>query len=113
MLFLIPTDVETLERHRPWANYVLIALTVGVFFLTIGATEASSLVDALILQRSHPAGIIGHVFLHASLGHLVGNMIFLWTFGNVVCRTTSNALYPVLYFVCAFGAAATRPAVEL
>lgn len=108
MLLIIPTDVETLERQKPIANYIIIALTVLVFLLTWSESVGESLVESMLLTGWHPAGLLGHLFLHAGWGHLIGNMIFLWTFGNVVCRTTSNQLYPFLYIGCGLGAAVTH-----
>jgi membrane associated rhomboid family serine protease len=62
-------------------------------------------------------GFAGHLFLHAGFMHLLGNMVFLWVFGNVICQTTGNLIYLLLYFAAGFGAAAIhliidgRPAV--
>ncbi len=38
-------------------------------------------------------------YLHADLGHIAGNMIFLWVFANVLAQTVGRALLLVIYFV--------------
>ncbi len=38
-------------------------------------------------------------YLHASAGHLAGNMLFLWVFANVVAQTVGRALLLVIYLV--------------
>ncbi len=111
MLLLFPTDVETLERENPWTNKVLIGLTVLISVLAFTASE-SSWVESMVLEDWNPVGIVGHLFLHVGFMHLLGNMVFLWTFGNVVCRTTSNQLYPWLYLACGLGAAVTHLIVD-
>ncbi len=38
-------------------------------------------------------------YLHASVGHIGGNMLFLWVFGNVLSQTVGRALLVVTYVV--------------
>ena len=62
-------------------------------------------------------GVVGHVLVHSSLLHLLGNMLFLWVFGNAVCAKVGNLAYPFVYFGLALVAGPTahlidpRPAV--
>jgi membrane associated rhomboid family serine protease len=53
--------------------------------------------EALVLGASN-LGWIGHLLLHADLVHLLGNMLFLWVFGNAVCAKVGNLVYPIIYF---------------
>src|SRR5262249_28031129 len=43
-------------------------------------------------------GYVGHVFVHGDVLHLLGNMLFLWVFGNAVCGKLGNGPYLALYF---------------
>ena len=45
--------------------------------------------------------LLTHSFLHIGFLHLVGNMIFLWVFGNAVNAKIGNAAYASLYAVYA------------
>ncbi len=51
------------------------------------------------------SGMFGHMFLHAGLLHLFGNMIFLWTFGNAVCAKIGNWIYIPLFLALGLAAA--------
>ncbi|HEX2748782.1 MAG TPA: rhomboid family intramembrane serine protease [Verrucomicrobiales bacterium] len=111
MFLIFPTSVETLERYHPWLNWLLIAATVFVFF-TSGMGRMGTGVEPYVLQEWNLKQFAGHLFLHAGFMHLLGNMIFLWVFGNVICQTTGNLLYPLLYFGTGFGAAAVHLAID-
>lgn len=42
-------------------------------------------------------GLFGHMWLHGGPFHLLGNMWFLWLFGNAVCAKVGNLRYLLLY----------------
>lgn len=42
-------------------------------------------------------GLFGYMWLHGGLFHLLGNMLFLWIFGNAVCAKLGNLRYLGLY----------------
>jgi membrane associated rhomboid family serine protease len=42
-------------------------------------------------------GLFGHIWLHGSILHLLGNMLFLWIFGNAVCAKIGNFRYLPIY----------------
>lgn len=64
--------------------------------------------DAWILHGWNPQGLIGHMWLHNGFFHLLGNLLFLWLFGNAVCAKVGNKLFPVFYIGFGFAAAATH-----
>jgi membrane associated rhomboid family serine protease/DNA-directed RNA polymerase subunit RPC12/RpoP len=41
--------------------------------------------------------LLGYMWLHGSLFHLLGNMLFLWVFGNALCAKLGNMRYLGLY----------------
>jgi membrane associated rhomboid family serine protease len=51
----------------------------------------------LILNGWGLKGLFGYMWLHGSLFHLLGNMWFLWLFGNAVCAKVGNLRYLGLY----------------
>jgi membrane associated rhomboid family serine protease len=65
-------------------------------------------IASMVLNGWSPTGLIGHVFLHSGWIHLIGNMLFLWVFGNAICSNTNNIIYPFLYFGLGFVAAVTH-----
>jgi membrane associated rhomboid family serine protease len=42
-------------------------------------------------------GFFGHIWLHGGIIHLLGNMLFLWIFGNAVCAKIGNFKYLPIY----------------
>jgi membrane associated rhomboid family serine protease len=42
-------------------------------------------------------GLFGHIWLHGGILHLLGNMYFLWIFGNAVCAKIGNFRYLPIY----------------
>lgn len=98
----IPYRVDVPMHRWPISNFVIIALAVVAFIYQ------SSLSDdelwPLILNGWRPLGLFAHMWLHGDWLHLIGNMLFLWVFGNAVCAKVGNLVYPVLYV--AFGLAA-------
>lgn len=104
-MLLIPYEIETLEQERPWANWSIVALISIVSFGWFFGILPDDQVDPLVLQGWHPAGLLGHVLLHADFIHWFGNMVFLWVFGNAVCTNIGNRTYLVIFVLCALSAA--------
>jgi membrane associated rhomboid family serine protease len=102
---LIPYAIETLEQEKPTANRIIIGACIIVFLGEIPGVLPQSLFDALVLRDFHPTSLVGHMFLHAGFLHLIGNMLFLWVFGNAVCANVGNIAYPLLYLAVGIGAA--------
>jgi membrane associated rhomboid family serine protease len=84
--------------RRPWANWLLMAVTVAMFPLCYAHGDLTNLGETLKLGGKSPLGLVGHVFVHAGVFHLLGNMVFLWVFGNAVCAKVGNLPFIGLYF---------------
>jgi len=50
-------------------------------------------------------GLFCHMWLHAGPLHIIGNMLFLWVFGNAVCSKIGNLLYLPVYILLGLAAA--------
>jgi membrane associated rhomboid family serine protease len=116
---MIPLKDINPTRTSPFINIALIVANVLVFFyqvsLPAGAAQAFILANATIPAR-FPAFLAGHLgaqmaleplvtsmFLHGGLMHLLGNMLFLYIFGDNVEDTFGHFAYLVFYFVCGVG----------
>jgi membrane associated rhomboid family serine protease len=42
-------------------------------------------------------GLFGHMWLHGGILHILGNMLFLWIFGNAICAKIGNLRYIPAY----------------
>ncbi|MGE9266829.1 MAG: rhomboid family intramembrane serine protease [Verrucomicrobiales bacterium] len=106
MIFLVPYEIETLQQERPWANWLIVGLCTLVSISALfGGGLMNGDFDAFILDGFSLPGLIGHVLLHGDLIHLLGNMIFLWVFGNAICTNTNNWIYLLTFLVCTLLAA--------
>jgi len=53
-------------------------------------------VRPFILDGYNIKGLFGHLWLHGGVIHLLGNLLFLWIFGNAVCAKIGNiAFFPI------------------
>lgn len=102
----------------PWVTWGLIALNVYFF---ISQVSGSQLDQAAIVygygfipsvfsgQDSLPpqlgavpsvATLVTSLFLHGSIAHLIGNMLFLWVFGDNVEDAMGHGRFLLFYLVC-------------
>ncbi|MGF1656189.1 MAG: rhomboid family intramembrane serine protease, partial [Verrucomicrobiales bacterium] len=105
-------QLETLEQHSPWANWLIILVCCffygAIFF---GYLPHEHFGDWVLQDFSFP-GLVGHIFLHGGFGHLLGNMIFLWVFGNAVCGNVKNVSYLGFFFAAGILAACIHLLVD-
>lgn len=100
---IIPYSVDLAHDRSPFANWAIIAVTVLLSAATLANMEDGELPLTLILFRGdafQPVQLIGNLFTHASFGHLIGNMIFLFCFGNAVNGRMPHWLFVPFYFAC-------------
>jgi len=61
---------------------------------------------------SKPYQLFTHMFLHGSWLHIIGNMWFLWVFGDNVEDRLGKFKYLVFYVLCGLGAAVIQSLVS-
>ena len=111
---MIPIRDENRSRTTPHITRILIIINVIVFipllyfaFIPEDATvrQFKSLYDSLtmvpadILQAKNLHTLFTSMFLHANIPHIVGNMIFLYVFGDNVEDAFGHLRYLLLYLV--------------
>lgn len=108
---MIPIGDDNPRRLFPLINYVLILTNVVVFLVELNAGDDFVMTYSFIpsLFHANPLGyfltIITSTFLHAGWLHLLGNMLFLWIFGDNVEDRLGHSTYLGFYLLC--GVAAT------
>ena len=79
------------------------------FALTYGLIPGSLLSQSPDLLGAtsavHWSNFISYAFLHGGWMHLIGNMAFLWVFGDNIEDAMGHARFLVFYCLCAAGAA--------
>jgi len=86
MFFFIPYGTDRPARVAPVVTFALIGINIIVF-----VWQSSSPLPEVVLARyafipSHLNSVswFTYMFMHGSLGHLAGNMLFLWLFGSAL-----------------------------
>jgi membrane associated rhomboid family serine protease len=69
------------------------------------------LVPIQILER--PYTLITHMFLHGGWFHIIGNMWFLWVFGDNIEDRLGKTRYILFYITAGIGAALTQTLISL
>ena len=116
---MIPLKDINPTKSFPFVNVMLISANVLVFLYQItlspNAAKAFLLANATIPARI-PAFLAGHapasvaldplfssMFLHGGLMHLLGNMLFLYIFGDNVEDAFGHIWYLFFYLLCGIG----------
>ena len=103
-------DDDSARRITPLVTYVLIALNALVFFLELSSGDAFITRWAFVPSRflADPVGdfptLFTAMFMHAGWVHLLGNMLYLWIFGDNVEDRLGHGLYTVFYILCGLAA---------
>lgn len=56
--------------------------------------------------------VLSSMFMHGGWLHLIGNMVFLWVFGNNIEDSMGHARFVVFYLICGVAAAAVQIVVS-
>jgi membrane associated rhomboid family serine protease len=117
MLFPIGDDNST-RRSMPVVTYALIALNVIFFFIEMSGGEPFIKQWSVVPRRlvANPAGdfltIFTSMFMHGGWMHLLGNMLYLWIFGDNVEDRFGKVKYLLFYLLCGIGATIAQVAVN-
>ena len=124
---MIPLRDDVPSRTFPLVNITLIALNCAAFLLEVGMGEGlerfvlrAAVVPALFtgadraldaadvvrttLDPRFGSRVVFAMFLHAGWAHLLGNMLYLWIFGDNVEDRLGRFRYLVFYLVCGWTA---------
>ena len=112
MFLLLPIRTNNPIRRTPWVNYLLIGANMAVFLATsgllLGQAAGAEWKSRLMLWADSPRGyeFLTSMFVHDGWMHLVGNMVFLWVFGNSLNIKLGNPVYLLFYLGSGLFAAA-------
>ena len=102
-MIIIPIRTETPLRRSPVVNYWLLALNVVLFILfsePFGGVEMVAFKNThLVFSSDQPVlyQFFTYQFVHGDVFHLLGNMLFLWVFGNSVNAKMGHFAYLLFY----------------
>jgi membrane associated rhomboid family serine protease len=129
MLVPLYDGVPLRYLRYPLGNWSIIALNVVVFLATQTGTEdhtgrletALGVIPAVLFGTAvlapdlaivpTPVTLLTGMFVHANVAHILGNMLFLWVFGDNVEDAMGSARYLVFYLASGIIAALTFAAM--
>ena len=103
---MIPIGTDAPRRRTPWMNWGLIALCFLIYLLSHPTHPNAHYLGVnagwgkflLWRQHLHVYQFITYLFLHANILHILGNMLFLWVFGDTVNERLGHVPY-LLFFL--------------
>ena len=120
----IPLRDENPTSRVPVVTVALIGANVLVFFLQVLSPEGLHLAalrfGAIPFEITHfqsldpalrispPLSLLTSMFLHGSLLHLLGNMLYLWIFGNNIEDVLGSFRFFLFYLICGLAASLTQ-----
>ncbi len=115
---MFPLGDENRRGHvTPVVNYMLIAINVAVFFFQIRLGSQVAIQEFINRYGVIPNEITGRqdlftlltsMFLHGGWAHILGNMLFLWVFGDNVEDAFGHLGYLVFYLLTGLAASAAH-----
>jgi membrane associated rhomboid family serine protease len=120
---LIPLRDANPVRSIPIVNRVLLAVNLAAWIYVVYLTRQPGALDAFFDRFSFDwleftrriasgdlgvdtfAPLITHMFLHGGWLHLIGNVLYLWIFGDNVEDRFGSVQYLIFYLLCGIVAA--------
>lgn len=83
----------------PSGNQVIMLLMAGTFAAQMLLDPGATRMSVLVLTRCSVLGLLGYMWLHMGMVHLVENLLTLWIFGRCVYPRLGGVLYAFAYVV--------------
>lgn len=123
---MIPLRDDQPRYSTPYVNYFIIGLNVVVFVFFEPPTQSRAFqlmtlqfgliphdfTRALTGSAQYPLGanvltVLTSMFMHGGVFHVLGNMWFLWIFGDNIEDHLGHFSYLIFYLICGIAAALT------
>ncbi|QRZ12736.1 rhomboid family intramembrane serine protease [Paracoccus methylovorus] len=109
---MFPIRDHNPSERTPYVTHALIVLNLAMFLLTVpwaggqmGLWYRLALYPVAITHGEWLWGLGTHMFLHAGIMHIAGNMLFLWVFGDNLEDQMGHFGFLVFYLACGLAAA--------
>lgn len=106
---MIPLRDENPTRRVPLITYILILINITVFILqtSLGAGVQEFVYQYALIPSRFTSGfslenmtnILTSMFMHGGVAHIIGNMLYLWIFGDNVEDAMGKGRYVVFYIL--------------
>ena len=106
---MIPLKDENPTKNFPLITIIFIVSNTLIFLYqisqpvkTITIFSSFGLIPVQLIESpisTYPT-IYSSMFLHSGIGHLVGNMLYLWIFGNNIEDFLGRVRFVIFYLIC-------------
>ncbi|MGE0151101.1 MAG: rhomboid family intramembrane serine protease [Reyranellaceae bacterium] len=125
---MFPIGDDNPASSRPVLTLTFIGICVAVFLYQITLPPAQA--EAFVFRWGFiPGDVLGpggleaddvpawskiftSMFLHGDFMHIIGNMLFLWIFGNNIEDTFGKPRFAIFYLLCGVAAAFTQAVTD-
>ncbi len=124
---MIPVSDTVRSRTTPYINIALILANFAVFFYELTLSQGE--VNRFFIQhgvvphrlvnwidspsgQKEPLTVITAAFIHGGWLHILGNMLYLWVFGDNVEDYLGHLKYLLFYLIAAAAAVAFQVAID-
>jgi membrane associated rhomboid family serine protease len=113
---MIPLRDTERTYSTPFVTMLIIAVNAAAFLFELSLDPWSRnhliAIYGLVPAQLHALSFLTSMFLHGGWLHIIGNMWFLWIFGDNIEDTLGHLQYLAFYLLCGCAAAATQIAVS-
>ena len=119
---MFPLKDDNPTQTKPIVTIALIAICICVFLyqFSLSHSENTFIINSFGMKPkelflnpglTNYSTIFSSMFLHGGFMHLIGNMLFLWIYGNNIEDAMGHTIFLVFYFVCGLAAALSQALV--
>jgi membrane associated rhomboid family serine protease len=105
---VIPLRDVIPSRTFPFITITIIAINALAWFVELaqgpGQLNQFLYVYGVVPGNFHLATLVTSMFLHGSWSHIIGNMLYLWIFGDNVEDRCGHGRFVVFYLLCGLAA---------
>ncbi|EAR50081.1 rhomboid family protein [Oceanicola granulosus HTCC2516] len=119
---MFPIRDHNPSEQTPYVVYALIAINVAVYLYGLVALTTDqalwefyidyAMFPVLITEGVSYSGLVTHMFLHGGFMHILGNMLFLWIFGDNLEEEMGHVGFLLFYLASGLGAGLAQYAGE-
>src|SRR5918995_1456675 len=105
---MIPLRDVIPSRTKPGVTISIIIINISIYLFQVGLNERTQelfIYSFGVVPAYFTVGsIFSSMFVHGGLAHLLGNMLFLWIFGDNVEDRMGHVRYVFFYLLCGVAA---------
>jgi len=111
-MFFPVGDTQVQGGHKPYVSYTFLVVNILIFLyeVSLGSNGAAAFlteygtIPAEIMAGQDMFTLVTSMFLHGGWMHLIGNMLFLWVFGDNIEATIGSVPFLIFYLLGGFAA---------